>query len=65
MASQGYLYSSKIVQKKIEKLSSSNPHSYDLDIETSDILSDDYSDIVFIGFDGRDPIKFRSAELYS
>lgn len=65
MASQGYLYSSKIVQKKIEKLSSSNPHSYDLDIETSDILSDDYSDIVFIGFDGRDPIKFRSAELYN
>lgn len=64
IANEGYLYSGKIVQKKIAKLSDSAPHSYDLDVEISDALSDDCSDLVFIGFDGKDPIKYRSAELY-
>lgn len=60
-----YAYNSVyIVQKNTEEFSTADPHSYDLDIDVSDSLMDDVSDMVFIGFDGGDLLKYRSADLY-
>lgn len=64
LSGQGYIYSQKIVNKNITALSENKIYSYISDEKSFKSISEDYSDIISIGFNDNNLETYKSAELY-